>query len=219
MAKFVFLLLPSCVLFGVLVISKPALADGAIIWTPVKVAPHVYQTTVGLRLPAPLDTSAGANLGLGAGAGGQLLSGSQLATLWGKVADDRKTLDGSEQRALVINIDTLHRTSSVSLSRSKSWIYSPNLDLQTARSLNLNYTATNSDPASINATQSLTLTYPGMGTAFTASGTLANHGGGVSGALALNQPIATNLDFTASVSDPLSSTRAGDVQMRYQIKW
>lgn len=219
MAKFVFLLLPSCVFFGATVLSKPAQADGAIIWTPVKVAPRVYQTTVGLRLPTSLDTSAGADLGLGTAASGQLLSGSQLATLWGKVTDDRKTLDGSEERALVINIDTLHRTSSVSLSRSKSWIYSSDLDLQTARSLNLNYTATNTDPASINATQSLTLAYPEMGTALTASGTLADSGNTVSGSLALNQPIAPNLDLTASLSDPLSSNRAGDVQMHYKIKW
>ena len=219
MAKFVFLLLPSCVLICRMMSAAMARADGAIIWTPVKVAPRIYQTTLGLRLPTPLDTSAGADLGLGSAAGGRLLSGSQLATLWGKVVDSRKTLDGSNERALVINIDTLHGISSVSLSRSRSWVYSPSLDLQSARSLNLNYAATSTTPASINATQSLTMTYPAMGTAVGANVTLANDIGGISGALTLNQPVAPNLNFTASFNAPIAAARSGDVQMRYQIKW
>jgi hypothetical protein len=43
--------------------------------------------------------------------------------------------------------------------------------------------------------------------------------GGLTRTLALNQPVAPDLDFTASVVDPLSTTRTGDVQMHYQIKW
>lgn len=48
---------------------------------------------------------------------------------------------------------------------------------------------------------------------------MASGTGGLTGSLAFNQPIARNLDFTASLVDPLSMTRTGDVQMRYQIKW
>lgn len=219
MAKFVSFVASVCFVGGTTLMSKQALADGALIWTPVKVAPRVYQTTLGLQLPLSVDASAGADFGLSTEPGGRLMSGSELATLWGKLADNRNTLAGDDQRALVIRIDTLHSNGGVSLSRSKSWIYSPDLDLQTSRSLNLNYATTSSEPASVNATQALTMTYPWAGTALTASSTVASGTAGLTGTLAFNQPIAANLDFTASVADPLSTTRTGDVQMRYQIKW
>jgi hypothetical protein len=147
------------------------------------------------------------------------MSGSELATLWGKVADNHDTLSGSDDRALVIRIDTLHGDGCVSLSRSKRWIYSPSLDLQTSRSLNLNYATTSDVATSFNATQALTMTNAWAGTAVSASSSLASGSGGLTGTLALDQPIAPNLDFTASVVDPLSTTRTGDVQMHYQIKW
>jgi hypothetical protein len=219
MARLVSLVASACFAAGVALMSKQALADGALIWTPVKVAPRVYQTTLGLQLPLAVDASAGADFGLSTEPGGRLLSGSELATLWGKVADHRDTLAGNDERALVIRIDTLRGNGGVSLSRSKSWIYSADLDLQASRSLSLNYATTSSEPASINATQALTMTYPWAGTAVSASSTVASDSGGVTGTLAFNQPIAANLDFTASVADPLSTTPTGDVQMRYQINW
>lgn len=219
MAKFVSLVASICFVAGTTVLSKQALADGALIWTPTKVAPRVYQTTVGLQLPVDIDASAGADFGLGTGPGGKLMTGSELATLWGKVADNHSRFGSSDAKVLVIRIDTLRGTGGVSISRSKSWIYSPNLDVQTTRSLNLNYASTAGEPASINATQALTMTNAWAGTAISASSTVANGTGGLTGTLAFNQPVAANLDFTASVNDPLSTTRSGDVQMRYQIKW
>lgn len=219
MVKFISLLTASCVIFGAATAPNTALADGPLIWTPVKVAPRIYQATLGLRLPVPLDASAGANLGLGSAPGGRLLSGSELATLWGKVIDSRKTLDGSDDKALVINIDTLSGDGSLSLSRSRRWVYSENLDLQSARTLSLNYTAANSAPASVNATQSLTIAYPGMGTSVGASVTLANDIGGIAGGLTLAQPVAPHLNFNASFNAPIASERTGNVQMRYRIKW
>jgi len=164
MAKFVSVVTAVGFTLGVTMISKQAMADGALIWTPVKVAPRVYQTTLGLHLPLAVDASAGADFGLSTEPGDKLMSGSELATLWGKVADNRDTLGGNDERALVIRIDTLRGNGGVSLSRSKSWIYSSNLDLQASRSLNLNYATTTSEPASINATQALTMTYPWAGT-------------------------------------------------------
>ncbi|MET0747404.1 MAG: hypothetical protein ABWY49_04370 [Rhizobium sp.] len=217
MAKFVASVL--FVIMGSTVMSRPAMADGALIWTPVKVAPRIYQTTLGVRLPLSIDASAGADFGLSTEPGGKLMSGSELATLWGKVADNRDTLAGKDERALVIRIDTLRGNGGVSLSRSKSWIYSADLDLQASRSLSLNYATTSNEPASVNATQALTMIYPWAGTAVSASSTVASDSGGVTGTLAFNQPLAANLDFTASIVAPLSTTATGDVQMRYQIKW
>jgi hypothetical protein len=219
MAKFVSISASVWIFFGTTMLSKQAMADGALIWTPVKVAPRVYQTTLGLKLPLPVDASAGADFGLSTEPGDKLMSGSELATLWGKISDSHDTLSRSDDRALVIRIDTLRGNGNISLSRSKSWIYSPDLDLQTSRSLSLNYATASSEDTSFNATQALTMTYPWAGTAVSASSTVATGVSGVTGTLALNQPIAPNLDFTASLVDPLSATRTGDVQMRYQIKW
>lgn len=219
MAKFVSFVASVCFVVGTTVMSKQAMADGALIWTPVRVAPRIYQTTLGMQLPLSLDASAGADFGLSTEPGGKLMSGSELATLWGKIADNRDTLSGNDERTLVIRIDTLRGNGGVSLSRSKSWIYSPDLDLQASRSLSLNYATTTSETTSIDASQALTMTYPWAGTAVSASSTVTSGTGGLTGTLAFNQPIAANLNFTASVVDPLSTTRTGDVQMRYQIKW
>ncbi|MBO9100092.1 MULTISPECIES: hypothetical protein [unclassified Rhizobium] len=219
MAKMLFRMAPVCVVLGTMTIALPAKADGALIWAPVKVAPRVYQTTVGVKLPLAVDASAGADLGLSTGTGGQLLSGSELATVWGKVADSRQRLGTTEDRAVVVRIDTLGGSGGVSLSRSRSWIYSSNLDLKASNSLNLNYAAAAGVSPSIDATQALTMTYPWAGTAVSASGTVTSATGDITGTLALNQPLAPHLRFTASVADPLSATRAGDLRMNYRIKW
>ncbi|MGA1802004.1 hypothetical protein [Rhizobium sp. HT1-10] len=219
MAKSVFLIASLGSFLGTSLMSERAMADGALIWTPVRVAPRVYQTTVGVRLPVPLEASAGADLGLSTGQGGKLMSGSELATLWGKVTDSRSTLAGKDSRALVIRIDTLRGNGGVSLSQSKKWIYSQDLDLQASRSLNINYATTSGVPASVDLTQALTMTYPWAGTALSASSTVTSATGSLTGSLGLNQPIAPHLNLTASMADPLSATRSGDVRMRYNIKW
>lgn len=219
MAKMLFRMAPVCVVLGTMTIALPAKADGALIWAPVKVAPRVYQTTVGVKLPLAVDASAGADLGLGAGTGGNLLSDSQLATVWGKVVDSRHRLGTTDDRAVVLRIDTLRGNGGVSLSRSTSWSYSSDIDLQTTNSINLNYAADPSVSSSIDATQALTMTYPWAGTAVSASGTVQSTTGGVTGTVAVNQPIAPHLGFTASMADPLSSARAGDLRMNYRVKW
>lgn len=219
MAKSVFLIASLGSFLGTSLMSERAMADGALIWTPVRVAPRVYQTTVGVRLPLAVEASAGADLGLSTEQGGKLMSGSELATLWGKVTDSRNTLAGKDSRALVIRIDTLRGNGGVSLSQSKKWIYSQDLDLQASRSLNINYATTSGVPASVDLTQALTMTYPWAGTALSASSTVTSATGSLTGTVAFNQPIAPHLNLTASMADPLSATRSGDVRMRYNIKW
>jgi hypothetical protein len=199
--------------------STLANASDLLIWSPVKVAPQTYQATVGFRLPMEWETSAGADIGLGSSPAGRIQSGSELATLWGKIADDHSNFVGTSSREVAVRVDTVRSSGALLFSRSRSWIFSEDLDLQTSRSLNINYARTNSQPASVNASQAVTLTYPQMGTSVSASGTMTDLRGAFTGTLALDQPIAPNLNFTASFTDPLSSEQAGDVRLDYRIKW
>jgi hypothetical protein len=48
-------------------------ASDLMIWSPVKVAPRTYKTTLGFRLPMAWDVSAGMDLGLGSAATGAIL--------------------------------------------------------------------------------------------------------------------------------------------------
>lgn len=199
--------------------SQPARADSLLIWSPVKVAPRTYQTTVGFRLPMAWEASAGADLGIGAATDGQVASGSKLAAVWGKLADDRSNPGGSAERAVGVRLDMLTGSGALSLSHSRDWIASENLDMSASRALSVNYAAGNSAQTSINATQALTFIYPWAGTSLSASGTVSDQRDAINGTLALNQPVAANLDFTASFTGTLASEQTGDVRLNYNIKW
>jgi hypothetical protein len=196
----------------------PAKAGDLLIWSPVKTAPRAYQATVGFRLPSTFETSAGADIGLGGLPGGKIESGSEQATLWGKVVDNRRTFDGSVNREVGLRLDPLRRSSALSVSRTRNWIYSEDIDLGVSHSLNVNY-AGEGQSASISATQALTMTYPLTGTAISASGALADAKGALTSSIALDQPIAPNLTFNAFVTDPVSSAKSADVRFNYQVKW
>lgn len=199
---------------------SPADAGDLLIWSPVKTAPRAYQTTIGFQLPMQWETSLGADLGLAGLPGGKIESGSELATVWGKIADDRNTFDGSISQAVALRLDPLRGNSALILSRSRNWIYSENLDVGLSHSLNVNYAASEKEAtASLDASQALTMTYPWTGTAVTASGTLADAKAAFSSTIALNQPIAPNLTLNASLTDPMSSSQVGDVHLNYQLKW
>jgi hypothetical protein len=203
-----------------LLASSPADASDLLIWSPVRTAPHAYQTTIGFQLPMQWETSAGADIGLAGLPGGKIESGSELATVWGKITDDRNTFDGSVSRAVALRLDPLRGSTALIVSRSRNWIYSENLDVGLSHSLNVNYAANASEAtASLNASQALTMTYPWTGTAITASGTLADAKAAFTGSLAFDQPIAPNLTLNASLTDPMSSSQSGDVRVNYQLKW
>jgi hypothetical protein len=199
--------------------SSPARASDLLIWSPVKTAPRAYQTTVGFRIPMEWETSAGADLGLGGLPGGKIESGSELASLWGKIADDRNTFDGSVSREVAVRLDPLRSSSTLALSRSRNWIYSENIDLGVSHSLSINYAPNGNAATSVNASQALTMTYPWTGTAISASGTLTDMKGAFASSLAFDQPIAPNLSFNASLTDPMSPSKSGDLRINYQVKW
>ncbi len=207
---------------GVLLIAAAscgsAQAGGLLIWAPVKTAPGAYQTTLGFSLPLQWQTSAGADVGL-ATTSGRFEPGSQMATLWGKLADDRNTFDGTTSREVSLRLDTLTGSGAFLLNDARSWIYSEDINLGTSRSLNIGYAPRTADSASISASQALTLTYPWTGTSVSASGALTDIKGALTTSLALEQPLAPNLNFTASLTDPMSTAQTGDVHLQYQIKW
>ncbi|MFS8113471.1 hypothetical protein QD460_17245 [Rhizobium jaguaris] len=194
-------------------------ASDLVIWSPAKVAPRAYQTTIGFRLPMAWEMSAGADLGLAGAAGGKILSGSELATLWGKAVDDRSNLAGESRREVAVRMDTLRSSGTLYFGNSRKWIFSDNLDMQTLRSLNLSYVTTQAAPASVTASQGVTMIFPSSGTSISASGAVTDLHGAFSSTLAFNQPIAPNLNFSASFNDPLTLTPSGDVRVDYRIKW
>ncbi|TCR89924.1 hypothetical protein [Rhizobium sp. BK376] len=194
-------------------------AGDLLIWSPVKTAPRAYQATVGFRVPMEWEASAGADLGLGGLPGGKIENGSQLATLWGKLADDRNTFDGSVSRQVALRVDPLRSDSTLVLSRSRNWIYSEDIDLGMSHSLNINYAANGNEAASLNASQALTMTSPWTGTVVSASGTFTDVRGAFTSSLAFDQSIAPNLSFNASLTDPMSSSKSSDFRLNYQVKW
>jgi hypothetical protein len=206
-----------CALICTAPLLQTAGASDLVIWSPVKVAPRTYQTTIGFRLPMAWEMSAGADIGLGSAAGGEILSGSELATLWGKAVDDRSNLAGKSQREVAVRVDTLRGSGTLYLGRSRNWVFSKNLDMQTLRSLNVSYVTTQAAPASVTASQAVTMIFPWTGTSISASGAVTDLT--FSSTLAFNQPIAPNLNLTASLNDPLTLTPAGDVRVDYRIKW
>ncbi|HEX8048457.1 hypothetical protein [Rhizobium sp.] len=199
--------------------SQAAYASDLLIWTPVKVAPRTYQTTIGFRLPMAWEMSAGADIGLGSAPGGKILSGSELATFWGRAVDDSRNFASKSRREVAIRLDTLRGSGMLYLGRSRNWIVSKDLDMQTTRVLNVNYVAAQSQPTSVMASQAVTMIFPWTGTSISASGVVTDIKGAVSSTLAFNQPIVPNLNFTASVVDPLALTPAGNVNVNYHIKW
>jgi len=208
-----------CVLICAAPLSETAGASDLVIWSPAKVAPRTYQTTIGFRLPMAWEMSAGADIGLGSAAGGKILSGSELATLWGKAVDDHSNFASESRREVAVRLDTLRGNGTLYFGRSRNWIFSKNLDLQTSRSLNVSYVTTQAAPASVTATQGVTMIFPWTGTSISASGAVTDLHDTFSSTLAFNQPIAPNLNLSASFNDPLTLTPAGDVRVDYRIKW
>ncbi|MBB4566865.1 hypothetical protein [Rhizobium leucaenae] len=200
-------------------LSRGADAGDLVIWSPVKVAPRTYRATIGFRLPMAWEMSAGADVGLAGAAGGTILSGSELATLWGRAVDNRSNFASNSRREIGVRVDTLRGSGMLHLGRSQNWIFSTDLDIQTLRSLNVSYATMQTAPASITASQGVKMIFPWIGTSISASGEVTNIKGAFSSTLALNQAIVPNLNFTASLTDPMTLTPAGNVRVDYRIKW
>ncbi|WP_132957515.1 hypothetical protein [Rhizobium sp. BK251] len=201
-------------------IAAPAAeADNLLIWSPAKVSPNTYQATVGFRLPMTWETSAGADLGLGATRAGALLPDAERATLWGKLADENVTPASRARQEVAVRVDTLRGSGTLLLSRSRNFIFSENLDMELSRALSVGYAKADTRPASLDVSQAIKLIYPWTGTALSARGAVTDTRGDFSTTLAISQNILPNLDLSASLTDPISSGKTGDVRLRYQVRW
>ncbi|MBB5577971.1 MULTISPECIES: hypothetical protein [Rhizobium] len=207
------------ILAGAAPLSHKAYAGDLVIWSPVKVAPRTYHATIGFRLPMAWEMSAGADVGLGGAAGGTILTGSELATLWGRAVDDRSNFSGNSRREVAVRVDTLKGSGMMYLGRSRNWIFSQDIDMQMLRSLNVSYATTQAVPASITASQAVTIIFPWTGTSISASGEVTDAKDAFSSRFAFKQAVAPNLNLTASLTDPLTLTPAGNVRVDYRIKW
>ncbi|MBN8954312.1 MULTISPECIES: hypothetical protein [unclassified Rhizobium] len=200
-------------------LPQVAKASDLMIWSPVKVAPRTYKTTLGFRLPMAWEVSAGMDLGLGGAASGTILRSSSLATLWGTAIDDHKRFSTVLRREVALRVDTLNSTGTLCLERSRSWTVSENLDMRTSRSLNVNYAGSRNAANSIIATQAVTVAVPWTGTSVSAIGNLKDVGNVLSTTVSFQQPLAPNLNFSASFADPQTLTPTGNVRVDYRIRW
>ncbi len=99
----------ACILFTVLPfsLSAAAKADDLLIWSPAKLSDRSYKATMGFRLPAEWETSAGADIALAATKGGAPLPDSEQAMLWGRIVRTNVTPAGQSQRGVKVSVDTL----------------------------------------------------------------------------------------------------------------
>ncbi|ANK93427.1 MULTISPECIES: hypothetical protein [Rhizobium] len=200
-------------------LSVAAKADDLLIWSPAKVSDRSYKATMGFRLPTEWETSAGADLALAATKGGAPLPHSEQAMLWGRISKTSVTPAGQSQQGARVSVDTLRGSGALTLSRSRSWILSDSLDMQSSRSVSVRYDPVDARETSVTASQALKLIHPWTGTSLSAGAGISNASGDFSSTVAVNQAILPNLNLDASVSNPFSPDQAGSVNLRYRVQW
>lgn len=196
-----------------------ARADNLVIWTPVKVSDQSYKATMGFRLPMAWETSAGADIGLASTRSGALVPNSEQAAVWGRISKVSVTPAARAEQAASVRVDTLRATASLMLSRSRSWIFSDSLDMQSTRSVNVSYDAVDTRQASVTTSQALKLIQPWTGTSVSAGANFNNVSSAFTSSLVVSQNIVPNLDLSATVTDPGSSDRTGNIRLNYNITW
>lgn len=204
------------IFFSVTAVAK---ADDLLIWSPAKLSDRSYKATMGFRLPAEWETSAGADLALASTKGGALLPDSEQAMLWGRISRTTVTPAGQSQQGAKVSVDTLRGSGALTLSRSRSWILSDSLDMQSSRSVSVRYDPVDTRQSSVTASQALKLIYPWTGTSLSAGAGVSNASGDFSSTVAVNQAILPNLNLDASVSNPFSPAETGSVNLRYRVRW
>jgi hypothetical protein len=211
----------ACILFTVLPfsLSAAAKADDLLIWSPAKLSDRSYKATMGFRLPAEWETSAGADIALAATKGGAPLPDSEQAMLWGRIVRTNVTPAGQSQRGVKVSVDTLRSSGALTLSRSRSWILSDSLDMQSSRSVSVGYDPVDTRQTSVTASQALKLIHPWTGTSLSAGAGLSNVSGDFSSSVAVSQTILPNLNLDASMNNPFSEDEAGSVNLRYRLNW
>ncbi|MBX4911786.1 MULTISPECIES: hypothetical protein [Rhizobium] len=200
-------------------LSVAAKADDLLIWSPAKVSDRSYKATMGFRLPAEWETSAGADVALAATKAGAPLPDSEQAMLWGRITKTSVTPAGQSQQGARVSVDTLRGSGALTLSRSRSWILSDSLDMQSSRSVSVRYDPVDARETSVTASQALKLIHPWTGTSLSAGAGVSNASGDFSSTVAVNQAILPNLNLDASVSNPFSPDEAGSVNLRYRVSW
>ncbi|MGO8550068.1 hypothetical protein ACC732_36265, partial [Rhizobium ruizarguesonis] len=85
----------------------------------------------------------------------------------------------------------------LTLSSSRSWILSDSLDMQSSRSISVQYDAVDARQASVTASQALKLIHPWTGTSLSAGTGVRNVSGDFSSTVAVSQAILPNLNLDA----------------------
>lgn len=149
------------------------------------------------------------------GAAARLRTGNAL----GQDHQDERHPESRSQQGASVSVDTLRGGGALTLSRSRSWILSDSLDMQSSRSISVQYDAVDARQASVTASQALKLIHPWTGTSLSAGTGVSNVSGDFSSTVAVSQAILPNLNLDASMNNPFSGDEAGSVNLRYRVNW
>ncbi|MFW8587476.1 hypothetical protein ACOJBM_29150 [Rhizobium beringeri] len=210
----------ACILIAILPsLTAAARADDLVIWSPAKLSDRSYKATMGFRLPAEWETSAGADIALAATKGRRRCPIRTGNALGQDHQDERHpgrsvTTGRKRQRRYAAR-----QRRALTLSRSRSWILSDSLDMQSSRSISVQFDAVDARQASVTASQALKLIHPWTGTSLSAGTGVSNASGDFSSTVAVSQTILPNLNLDASMNNPFSGDEAGSVNLRYRVNW
>ncbi|WP_425336155.1 hypothetical protein [Sinorhizobium numidicum] len=188
-----------------------------LIWAPSKTGTNAYKLRVGMRLPWRWDTSAGAELSMGAGPAGKINPPDAPVRLWGSFSrkSGRRAVTRSSQISMDFN--ALSGAGGVGAGTARTWIVTPTLDAEVHRSIALQCNAYENNCSKPSLTQTARLTSPATRTALVAQGQLSSDGISGLSRIGVEQEFG-NLHLGAAVAEPLLAPRS-IFELRYSLKW
>ena len=193
--------------------------DKPLLWLPSKTADNSYAVTMGVRLPAPVETRIGADVAVQASKDGRIGKGGTPVKIWGALtASSGAGTARTASRAAKIQFNAVNGDGHLDLSNVRAWIASPTLDIESQRSLTLGCNTFHKQCATLSASQRAKLSLSQTGTAVVLEGRLSGIDGRFGSRFELEQTLMQRLDLSLSLSNPASAP-VGSVTARYAMNW
>ncbi|WP_085031975.1 hypothetical protein [Ensifer aridi] len=197
---------------------KASAADNdPLIWAPSKTGPNAYKLRLGVRLPGRWDTSAGADLSMGAAPSGKLNPPDAPVRLWGALSQKSGRRAAARISQITMDFSALTGTGSVGAGTARTWIVTPTLDAEVHRSIALQCNAYENHCRKPKLTQTAKLASPASRTALVAQGQFSSDGVRGLTRVGIEQKFG-NLHLGAAVADPLLAPRS-IFDIRYSLRW
>lgn len=191
--------------------------DRPLIWSPSKTGANAYKLRLGVRRTGRWNTSAGAEVAMGATRTGKISPPGAPVRLWGMAS--RESGRGAVRRSSQVSVDynALRGTGNFGAGTARSWIVTPTLDAEVHRSIALQCNAYESRCSEPKLTQSAKVLSPVSRTSLTVQSQASSSGlSGVS-RIGVEQNFG-NLRLGAAVADPLLEPRSV-FDISYSMRW